>query len=109
MKLRSMPALILAWLLVVAFVLTFASLSLRRHAALGTNGDVDVDYAYGTSFVLANTEDEIFLYEGAVLIDGVARKDRKQLARELSTALADTYLLYGYGCAKAIHTVLLSK
>ena len=26
---------------------------------------------------------------------GVARKDRKQLARELSTALADTYLLYG--------------
>jgi starvation-inducible DNA-binding protein len=26
---------------------------------------------------------------------GVARKDRKQLAQELSTALADTYLLYG--------------
>jgi uncharacterized membrane protein len=30
--------LILVWLLILAFVLTFATLSLRRHAALATNG-----------------------------------------------------------------------
>jgi uncharacterized membrane protein len=35
---QSPPPLIAVWLLILAFILTFATLSLRRHAALATNG-----------------------------------------------------------------------
>ena len=35
---KSRLPLVIVWLLILAFVITFATLSLRRHAALGTNG-----------------------------------------------------------------------
>jgi uncharacterized membrane protein len=35
---KSQLPLVIVWLLILAFVITFTTLSLRRHAALGTNG-----------------------------------------------------------------------